>query len=92
MVTEETGEEIDFSKEKNLKKVEALFTKEIKQQVESGIYKSQHELKTDYLGFGKALRKYEPEKFKSLKWQEVYPTVPVTVEVKCKVSSSGLQT
>ncbi|HEX2954251.1 MAG TPA: Ger(x)C family spore germination protein [Bacillota bacterium] len=92
MVMEETGEELDFSKERNVQKVEALLTKTIKEQIESAIHKSQHELKTDYLGFGQALKSSRPQQFNSLDWEKVYPTVPITVKVKCKVNSSGFQT
>ncbi|HEX3048442.1 MAG TPA: Ger(x)C family spore germination protein [Bacillota bacterium] len=92
MVMEETGGDLDFSKEKNIKKVETLFTKTIKQQIESAISKSQRQLQIDYLGFGKTFKQYQPKIFKSLNWPEVYPKIPVTVEVHCKVNSTGLQT
>lgn len=92
MVMEETGEEVDFAKEKFIKYVEAMFAKTIKEQVESAVDKSQHQLKSDYLGFGKALKNNQPKKFESLDWPKVFPMVPISVEVKSKVSSSGLQT
>ena len=90
MIIEEAGEEIDFSKAVNIKKAEELFARTIKQQIESAIEKSQHELGIDYLGFGKVLKRYHPGKFGALNWPEVYPTVPIRVQVDSKVRSSGL--
>ena len=92
MILEESGREIDFSKEGNLQKVGRLFGQIIKQQLDSAIYKSQRELKIDYLGFGKAFKQNRPQDFEKLHWETIYPTVPIKVEVNAKVSSSGLQT
>ncbi|HYH04875.1 MAG TPA: Ger(x)C family spore germination protein [Bacillota bacterium] len=91
-IMEESGDNLDFSKAENLKKVKIMFSNAIKGQVESAIAKSQHELKLDYLGFGKELKRHRPETFKALHWNRLFPKVPVKVKVDCKVSSSGLQT
>lgn len=89
MVMEEDGSDLDFSKTENLRKMESLFTMAIKQQVQSAINKSQIEVKSDYLGFSKAFQQYHPETFKTLDWSEVYPAVPIEVQVTCKVKGYG---
>lgn len=91
MVMEEYGEDFDLSNPENIKELELLFAKTIAQQVKSAIEKSQKELKADYLGFCKAFRRYEPKVFKSLNWNEVYPTMPIEVEVECKIKAYGLR-
>lgn len=91
MVLEETGKDVDLSKPENLKKMEELFSQAIKQQVEPAINKSQNEIKADYLELGKVFQKYESKAFKSLNWDEIYPTIPINVQVTCKVKSYGLR-
>jgi len=90
MVMEEAGKDIDFSKPENLKKMEELFNQAISQQVKSAIDKSQKELKADYLGFDKAFQKYHSEAFEFLNWSEIYPTIPIQVQVDCKIKAYGL--
>jgi len=87
---EESGKDLDLSKPDNLKRMEALFVEAISQQVKSAIYKSQKELKADYLGFDKAFQKYQSEAFQSLNWSEIYPTIPIEVMVDCEIEDYGL--
>jgi len=91
MVMEQEGKELDFSKPENLKKLEQLFPSAIKRQVSFAIDKSQNEVMADYLGFGRALQQDNPKFFKSLKWQDIYPTVPIEVQVTCKVKGYGMR-
>ncbi|AFQ42247.1 Ger(x)C family spore germination protein [Desulfosporosinus meridiei] len=91
MVMEEYGEYLDLSDPETIKELELLFAETIAQQVKTAIQKSQKELKADYLGFHKAFRRHEPEAFKSLNWNEVYPTMPIEVEVECKLKAYGLR-
>ncbi|MEL7563872.1 MAG: Ger(x)C family spore germination protein [Dehalobacterium sp.] len=91
MVMEQDGPELDFSKPGNLKKMELLFSSTIKQQVNYAVEKSQSEIKADYLGFDRALEQNNPELFKALNWEKVYPTIPIEVQVSCKIKSYGLR-
>ena len=91
MLMEEAGKDLDFSKPENLKKMEELFNDAISLQVKSAIDKSQKELKTDYLGFDKAFQKYHAEAFKSLNWRDIYPTIPIEIQVNCKLKAYGLR-
>lgn len=91
MIMEETGKSIDLSKLEDLEKMETLFSDNICQQVSSAIEKSQIVDKSDYLGFGEAFEQFEPKIFQTLNWKELYPTVPIEVEVYCKVKSFGMR-
>lgn len=91
MVMEEYGEDLDLSQTENLQEMETLFAEAIRQQVSSAIQKSQKEIKADYLGLGKAFRNRAPNAFKDLEWNEVYPTMPIDVQVDCKVKAYGLR-
>lgn len=91
MVMEESGKDIDLSKPENLEGMEKLFSDTICQQVESAIDKSQKEIKADYLGFGEAFERYKPKAFRPLNWKEIYPTVPVEIQVNSKVKAFGLR-
>lgn len=91
MILEEVGRDLDLSEQKNLKNLEVLFAEEIKHQLQSAIDKSQNEIKADYLGFGKAFKKYDKKIYKSLNWPEVYPNIPIEVEVACDVKAYGLR-
>ncbi|HBV87654.1 MAG TPA: hypothetical protein DEF42_13620 [Desulfosporosinus sp.] len=87
---EEAGKNLDFSKPENLKKMEGVFNEAIRKQVTSSIEKSQKEIKADYLGFDKAFQKTYSKEFKSLNWNEIYPTIPIEVEVDCSIKGYGL--
>ena len=89
MVMEELGEDLDLSKSENLKNMETLFSQTIRQQTLSAIDKSQKEIGTDYLGFGKAFEQYYPQVYQSLQWEDAFPTVPIEIRVKSKVKGYG---
>ncbi|KGK91184.1 hypothetical protein DP73_04925 [Desulfosporosinus sp. HMP52] len=91
MVMEEYGKYLDLSNPENIKEMELLFAETIAQQIKTAIDKSQKELKADYLGFHKAFRRHEPKAYKTLNWSEVYPTMPIEVEVECKIKAYGLR-
>lgn len=79
----------DLSEPKNLEKVENMLSTTVTAQVKNAVYKSQKQLKTDYLGFGKALEITYPQLYKTLDWPKVYPNVPVTLKVQASVHRFG---
>ena len=90
MIIHEQGQPIDITKPKNLVKLEKLFSQVITKEIESAISKAQKEIGVDYLGFGQALKKSNPEFFKKINWDETFPTVPVEVEVKAHIGMVSL--
>lgn len=91
MILEEAGKDLELDKSENIKKMESLLCNTIKQQVESAIAKSQKEIKADYLGFGKAFAKFDNKTYQTLNWPEIYPTIPIEVNVSCDIKAYGLR-
>ncbi|QGQ96085.1 Ger(x)C family spore germination protein [Paenibacillus psychroresistens] len=64
----------------------------VKKELEAAIAKAQKEVKSDFLGIGlKFYQQHRKEwkvKFKP-KWREVFPEVPIHVNVKIKILNSG---
>ncbi|WP_054027655.1 Ger(x)C family spore germination protein [Bacillus sp. FJAT-28004] len=64
----------------------------VKKELEAAITKAQKEFKSDFLGIGSYFyqqhRKEWKKKFKP-KWDEVFPEVPIHVNVKIKILNSG---
>lgn len=89
-VSEEQGENLDLFKPQNIKKLEEVFSQTIAEQVLGAVLKAQKEVGVDYLGFGKALKQRNPKTYESLNWAEVFPNIPVHIEVDSKVSEFGL--
>lgn len=87
---QEQGDHVDASKPEALRQLESLFARTIKEQVESAIAKAQKHFHIDYLGFDTALQKSDLRMYQKLNWSKVFPDLPITVEVKTKISSFGL--
>lgn len=64
----------------------------IKKQVESTIKKVQKEYGTDIFGFGSYFMQFKPKEWKKLenKWNEIFPTLKVSVSVDFKIKTSGM--
>jgi Ger(x)C family germination protein len=77
--------------EKNVESIERAAADIIKKQIGDTVKKLQKEFKTDVLGFREKLEKYHHKEWKKLKetWDELYPEVPVSIEVVAKVRSMG---
>jgi spore germination protein KC len=64
----------------------------IEKEIRAALRKAQEELRTDVFGFGAAVRRKHPQEWREIrdKWQEIYPTIPVEIEVKTKLRRPGL--
>jgi spore germination protein KC len=62
----------------------------IKAECDAALQKS-YELGMDFLGIGRRIEEHNPKYWKQIKdqWQQVLPSVPVTVSVENKVESGG---
>ena len=92
ILRQKNNSKLDVSQPENLAKIESLFSRTINNQVSTAIESAQVNFKADYLGFGQALRRKDPALFKTLNWDQVFPTVPVDVEVKARVTVFGMTT
>ncbi len=90
VVLEEKLKQKDLSNPKTLAKLEKVFAQVIERQVNNAIEKSQNEFEADYLGFGRALKNSFPEVYNQIKWQELYPKVPIEVNPEAKISRYGV--
>jgi spore germination protein KC len=90
-IAEQQGSSLDLTEPRNLKKLEDHLTKTILQQARRAVNRSQKELGIDYLGFDRALIKNDPELYKKLDWQKVYPTIPVEIKVDVHVPTVGVE-
>jgi len=87
---QQQGKSIDLSDPKNIAKLERLFASTISQQVQSAVSKAQNDFGVDYLNFGAALNRSKPKVYQKLDWEELFPTIPVHVEVRSKITRTGI--
>ncbi|MCP3775620.1 Ger(x)C family spore germination protein [Paenibacillus sp. MZ04-78.2] len=81
----------DVSKSDVLASLEEATGQKIKQYLTSALMKSQKDLNADVFGFGEAIHRSAPKKWKAIQkqWDELFPRMPVEVSVKVKLRSSG---
>jgi spore germination protein KC len=82
--------DLDLTKPENIEKLEKLFSGVIASQIRSAIKKSQS-AGVDYLGIGNAVKRKDPKLYKSIKWKEVYPTIPIDIQVNTEIKHFGLR-
>ena len=74
-----------------LKEIETLEQDAIKNEIYATLKKAQ-ELNTDIFGFGEEYHKYFKKDWDDLKekWDTLFPSLQVQVEVKAKVTATGV--
>ncbi|KQN97731.1 Ger(x)C family spore germination protein [Paenibacillus sp. Leaf72] len=77
-----------------LKEAEKVFEKRLTTMIDHVMEKMQSKYKVDVAGFGKSLAIKYPHKWKKVKdnWDEVFSRVPVTFEIKLKITDFGSST
>jgi spore germination protein KC len=77
-----------------LSRLEAAQGEQIKREVEAALQKGQQEYQTDIFGFGQAVHRNYPEEWKliSSEWSEIFPAVPVEIQVKSTIRHTSLIT
>ncbi|MGI6679513.1 MAG: Ger(x)C family spore germination protein [Dehalobacterium sp.] len=83
------GSTLDLTKLDNIKKLERLFSQVITNQIRAAVKKSQT-TGVDYLGIGNGVQRKDAKLYKSIKWEEVYPTIPITIQVNTEIERYGL--
>ncbi|MFB4164143.1 Ger(x)C family spore germination protein [Alteribacillus sp. JSM 102045] len=89
----ETSKPVDLSNPHILIELEDLIEKEIKENIMSSVNKAQ-ELQTDFLGFGEAVHRADPQAWKQMKhaWnKEYFPDLEVNITVDAFVRRTGLR-
>ena len=82
----------DINSPDAIKAIEKSLNEKIKKDIEACLQKAQKEYKADIFGFGEAVHRKHPGKWKELegKWKELYPNVKVNVNVHTKIRGTGL--
>ncbi len=77
-----------------IESIERALAAAIRQEVEAALAKAQRECGADVFGFGEAIHRRYPGVWKELRdnWREIYPGLPVYVEVDAKISRTGQST
>ncbi|MCZ8512789.1 Ger(x)C family spore germination protein [Paenibacillus filicis] len=87
----ENDTRLDLSKGKNLKLVQSKFAGEIEGLIKSTLKHAQKQLKADIFGIGEELHIQHASYWKQNKdqWKDIYPGVPVTVQIDVKIQRTG---
>lgn len=94
-VTQNIGEvncAINLTQNKTIEYIDKLTEDHIKEQTEKTLNIIQKSYKLDILGFGEALRRENPKKWKEMQkeWSTIYPEI--TVDIDVTVNTQGLGT
>ena len=74
-----------------LNKIETAMAQKINAEIRWALEKAQKEFRADYLTFNNVLENFYPAVYKSLNWEETFPTVPVDVEVQAHITRLGTE-
>ncbi len=87
----EQSSALDITREESVLFVQDCFNQVMRQQISDAIYKIQHELKSDIVGFGRQLHTQFPDKWRELKnnWNDYFTSVDISVAVQSTVTRSG---
>jgi spore germination protein KC len=83
---------IDFSDEKNFKKIKAEAEKRLKTQLEAVLKKVQQDYKADVFDFGEEVEVHQNKQWKKNKanWSEVFASMPVDINTEIEIRGSAL--
>ncbi|MEW6045996.1 MAG: Ger(x)C family spore germination protein [Bacillota bacterium] len=83
---------VDTGDPEVLKLLEEELSESIAQRIRLSALKVQKELRADVLGFGEAVRRADPRRWKQLKarWDEIFPEVELDVDVRAAIRRTGL--
>lgn len=85
--------DINISDPEIIRSLESAQEKHVKEEVEAALKKAQ-QLSVDVFGFGDAIHRSYPEKWRAIKtdWPEVFPEVTVDVQVKSIIRHTSMTT
>ncbi|MCJ8012849.1 Ger(x)C family spore germination protein [Paenibacillus sp. KQZ6P-2] len=87
----ENDSDYSLDSERTMHKLEQNASKEIIQQIHSGLHLLQDKYHSDVLGFGRTIQEKDPpawERFKD-RWEKLYPTVKVVIDTELHVENIG---
>lgn len=78
-----------LDKDKTRKELEDFLSKEMTKEFNKAIKKMQ-EAKSDVVGFGRSVRAFHPHLWNKGKWQDTFSELDIKVNVKAKITRSGI--
>lgn len=87
----QNGTNLNFSDPKAIKLLEKAYQIGIKERIEDALKKTQHELKTDIVGFSDEFHRKYPKQWKQIEnqWETKFPDVKVIIDVQAHVRRQG---
>lgn len=84
---------IDLTKASEIRKLEQQWEEETKLEVEDAV-KAVQRMKTDILGFGKAVERDQPKAWKKMEdsWEDIFPRCKTEVTVETSILRTGMRT
>ncbi len=88
----EIGQPLPLNSPAVIASMEKAASKEIERLIQASLASFQHVIRADVLGFSQLLSQYHPTGWAAIKqnWDEVYPSMPVTVHVNVKIEKVGM--
>jgi len=91
----ENDTSLDLRDPRVINTLQSMFEKDIKKRIKLTLDKTQKKLKSDLFGFGQAVYRTEPTKWKNSykkRWSEVFPDLEVEIVPHLKVKGTGFST
>lgn len=87
----EVNTKLDLMNPNVFGELESSVNKDIKTKIENTVERVQNDFESDILGFGERIHKTSPKEWEKIKkqWEELFPNVPVNVNVKIKIRRMG---
>lgn len=86
---------LDLRDPRVMNTLQSIFEKDVKTRIKLTLDKTQKELKSDIFGFGQAVYRTEPAKWKNFykkKWCEVFPDLEVEIVPHIRIRGTGFST
>jgi spore germination protein KC len=76
----------------DLQQVENRAARLMEERIREVLGKLQQQYQADVLGFGRKVEKVRPHQWEAMKgqWRQIYPSLPVTVQVKVSIRGTGM--
>lgn len=81
--------ELQGKSPEDIKELETVFSKHIKEMINRSVSKSQNNYKVDIFEFVKYFKAQNPIQYRQIEWGEVYPEAEVNVDVKVNITDKN---
>ena len=89
ILRQQQGKQLDMLDPKNIEKLEDALARKIVSEAQKAVDKAQQDFGIDYLGFGTTLKRHHPSLYEQMQWEKTFPTVPIEIEAKTRITLTG---